>query len=82
MSIRSRIIKAMSASSDVEFLQLLEGIHAADLAEVLETLEEEERTFIFEKLSPEMAADVLVEFDQDERIELIASYSSEEIAQE
>ena len=82
LSIRSRIIKAMSASSDVEFLQLLEGIHAADLAEVLETLEDEERTFIFEKLSPEMAADVLVEFDQDERIELIASYSSEEIAQE
>ena len=82
LSIRSRIIKAMSASSDVEFLQLLEGIHAADLAEVLETFEQEERSLIFEKLSPEMAADVLVEFDQDERIELIASYSSEEIAQE
>lgn len=82
LSIRSRIIKAMSASSDVEFLQLLEGIHAADLAEVLETFEQEERSLIFEKLSPEMAADVLVELDQDERIELIASYSSEEIAQE
>ena len=82
LSIRSRIIKAMSALSDVEFLQLLEGIHAADLAEVLETFEQEERSIIFEKLSPEMAADVLVEFDQDERIELIASYSSEEIAQE
>ena len=82
LSIRSRIIKAMSALSDVEFLQLLEGIHAADIAEVLETFEPEERSFIFEKLSPEMAADVLVEFDQDERAELIASYSSEEIAQE
>ena len=82
LSIRSRIIKAMSALSDVEFLQLLEGIHAADLAEVLETFEQEERSHIFEKLSPEMAADVLVELDQDERIELIASYSSEEIAQE
>ena len=82
LSIRSRIIKAMSALSDVEFLQLIEGIHAADLAEVLETFEQEERSLIFEKLSPEMAADVLVEFDQDERIELIASYSSEEIAQE
>ena len=82
LSIRSRIIKAMSALSDVEFSQLLEGIHAADLAEVLETFEQEERSIIFEKLSPEMAADVLVEFDQDERIELIASYSSEEIAQE
>ena len=82
LSIRSRIIKAMSALSDVEFLQLIEGIHAADLAEVLETFEQEERSLIFEKLSPEMAADVLVELDQDERIELIASYSSEEIAQE
>ena len=82
LSIRSRIIKAMSALSDVEFSQLLEGIHAADLAEVLETFEQEERSLIFEKLSPEMAADVLVELDQDERIELIASYSSEEIAQE
>ncbi len=82
LSIRSRIIKAMSALSDVEFLQLLEGIHAADIAEVLETFEPEDRSLIFEKLSPEMAADVLVEFDQDERAELIASYSSEEIAQE
>ncbi|HBB80659.1 MAG TPA: magnesium transporter [Cryomorphaceae bacterium] len=82
LSVRSRIIKAMSALSDVEFLQLLEGIHAADIAEVLETFEPEERSLIFEKLSPEKAADVLVELDQDERTQLIASYSSEEIAQE
>lgn len=82
LSIRSRIIKAMSALSDVEFLQILEGIHAADIAEVLETFESEERSLIFEKLSPEMAADVLVELDQDERAELVAGYSSEEIAQE
>ena len=82
LSIRSRIIKAMSALSDVEFLQILEGIHAADIAEVLETFESEERTLIFEKLSSEMAADVLVELDQDERAELVAGYSSEEIAQE
>jgi len=82
LSVRSRIIKAMSALSDVEFLQILEGIHAADIAEVLETFESEERTLIFEKLSSEMAADVLVELDQDERAELVAGYSSEEIAQE
>ena len=82
LSIRSRIIKAMSALSDVEFLQIIEGIHAADIAEVLETFESEERSLIFEKLSPEMAADVLVELDQDERAELVAGYSSEEIAQE
>ena len=82
LSIRSRIIKAMSALSDVEFLQILEGIHAADIAEVLETFEPEERSLIFEKLSSEMAADVLVELDQDERAELVAGYSSEEIAQE
>ena len=54
LSVRSRIIKAMSALSDVEFLQLLEGIHAADIAEVLETFEPEERSLIFEKLSPEL----------------------------
>ena len=52
------------------------------MAEVLETFVAEERSAFFEKIDPELAADILVEFDEEERGELVATYSAEEIAQE
>ena len=72
----------MSVHEEAAFATLIEGIHPADIAEVLETFVPEERAQIFEKLDAALAADVLVEFDEEERGELIAAYSSEEIAQE
>lgn len=82
LSIRSRIVTALSTVSEEEFAGVLEGIHPADIAEVLESFEQEERELFFEKLDPELAADILVEFDEEERSEMVATYSSEEIAQE
>ncbi|CAI8408063.1 MAG: magnesium transporter [Schleiferiaceae bacterium] len=82
LSIRARIVTALSTVSEEEFAVVLEGIHPADIAEVLESFEQEERELFFEKLDPELAADILVEFDEEERTEMVATYSSEEIAQE
>lgn len=82
LSIKDRILQALASVSESEFEQILEGIHPADIAEVLESLDREERAHFFEKMHPELAADVLVEFDEEERGEMVATYSSEEIAQE
>lgn len=82
LSIKDRILQALASDSESEFEKFLEGIHPADIAEVLESLEKEQRAQFFEKMHPELAADVLVEFDEEERGEMVATYSSEEIAQE
>ena len=72
MSIRARIVKALGETNEAEFAQIIEGIHPADMAEVLETFVAEERSAFFEKIDPELAADILVEFDEEERGELVA----------
>ena len=82
MSIKARMLKALSVTNEAEFAQIIEGIHPADIAEVLESFNAEERSQFFEKINPELAADIIVEFDEEERGELVATYSSEEIAQE
>ena len=82
LSIKARMLKALSVTNEAEFAQIIEGIHPADMAEVLESFNAEERSQFFEKINPELAADIIVEFDEEERGELVATYSSEEIAQE
>jgi len=82
MSIKARMLKALSVTNEAEFAQIIEGIHPADMAEVLESFNAEERSQFFEKINPELAADIIVEFDEEERGELVATYSSEEIAQD
>ena len=37
------------------------------MAEVLESFNAEERSQFFEKINPELAADIIVEFDEEER---------------
>ncbi len=79
---RQRVIKAMTSASDEEFNALLVGIHAADLAEIIEDLELHEGRSIVERLSHSNAADVLVELDEELRRELLSTYTSDEIASE
>ena len=82
LSIRQRVVKALSSSQDAEFSALVEGIHAADIADVLEELEVFEARSILERLDAVVAADVLVEVDEDLRAALIENYTSEELAHE
>ncbi|MEY2962805.1 MAG: magnesium transporter [Bacteroidota bacterium] len=82
LSIRQRVVKALVASDEAEFNALLEGIHAADIAEIIDELDIEEARSIVERLESEVAADVLVEVDEDLRVYLIENYTTEELAHE
>lgn len=59
---------------------LLENLHPADIAEILEELELEEAKVLFLALQNDTAADVLAEMEDDDRDEFTASLSEEVLA--
>jgi magnesium transporter len=60
----------------------IKDCHHADIAEILDELEFENACFLFELLEDNIAADVLVELEDDLREELLKIHSPKEIAEE
>ncbi|HIA10487.1 MAG TPA: magnesium transporter [Flavobacteriales bacterium] len=58
----------------------MEELHPADIAEILDELNKDEGRALFSILEEEIAADVLVELEEDVRENLLSSLSSKEIA--
>ena len=68
-------------SRDTEALkELIPQVHPADLAELLEELEDEDTLILYHLLPGEFAADVLLEMDEDEQKAFLDKLSDEEIA--
>jgi len=63
-------------------LSSIQDCHPADIAEILDQLEFEDARFLFELLEDNIAADVLVELEDDLRENLLKIHSSKEIAEE
>ena len=82
LNLNDRIVEAAGATDASTFEALMEGIHAADIAEVLETMEVDEVESLLDRLDSERVADVLVEIDEDLRADLLTRYSTEDIAHE
>jgi magnesium transporter len=61
---------------------MITDCHPADIAEILDELEFENACFLFELLEDNIAADVLVELEDDLREELLKIHSPKEIAEE
>jgi len=62
-------------------LDLIEGLHAADIAEILEEQSAKDATAFYALLPDELAADALVELDEDTRERFLENISSEDIAE-
>ncbi len=63
-------------------ITMITDCHPADIAEILDELEFENICFLFELLEDNIAADVLVELEDDLREELLKIHSPKEIAEE
>lgn len=63
-------------------LELIEPLHASDIADIYERISLEEATFLFLLLSSELAADVLIELDEDDRKKLLKALPSDIIAKQ
>lgn len=55
-------------------------LHPADIADILENLEEDEAKYVYEILDEEKAAEALMELDDDFRQSFLKLFSSQEIA--
>jgi sporulation protein YlmC with PRC-barrel domain/CBS domain-containing protein len=61
--------------------KLLEDMHPADLADIVENLGHEDRNAIFNAVDPEVAADLLSEVDPDIQTRIIESLDTEKAAE-
>ena len=82
LSVKDRVAKAVTTTDEGLFANLMEGVHAADIAEVLESWDTSEIESFLDRLDTELVADILVEIDEDIRADLLKSYTSEDIAHE
>lgn len=63
------------------FLDLfLKQNHPADIAEVLEKLEEDEAFYVFKRCDSELQSSILVEFDEEFQADLISRFQMKEIS--
>ncbi len=77
----SQVRSIIQKQDQTAAIELLQDLHPADIAELYQTLDLEEAEYIFMLLSPEIAADVLAEVDDDDRMKLLRHLPPELIAQ-
>ncbi len=77
-----RIRDAILAEEKDYLYQVINELYAADLAEVIDDLNHEEAKYFYKLLDRQEAAEVLMELEEDVRERLLASFSTQEIAQE
>lgn len=65
-----------------ELEALLQDIHFADIAEIMNDLQDEQAIYIFNLLDSEKTAEILLELDEEVREVILRSLSAKEIAEE
>jgi len=78
-----REIELLIQAKDNQQLEvLLNDMHHADFAEILDEIDIDEATYIFKVLNSEKTAEILLELDDDLRENILNRLSSKEIAEE
>ena len=76
------ISNLISNKKNKEIKKLVDGIHYADLAEIINELESTERIYLIKIIDSDKTSDVLTEVDEDVRDEILKTLSEKEIAGE
>lgn len=72
----------IKSKNDQQLEVLLNDMHHADIAEILDELDFDEATYIFKVLDSEKTAEILLELDEDLRENILSRLSPKEIAEE
>ena len=69
--------------SKAEFIlkNIIRDLHPADIAEILDHLDEEERNYVFQILDTEMASDVILELDDASREDILENLDETQISE-
>lgn len=76
----SELRAIIAARDDKAALAMIDDLHPADIAEIYEELTIEEAKYLYMILDPELASDVLVELEEDDREQFLKALPAEEIA--
>ena len=77
-----QIEQLIKSKDDQQLEVLLNDLHHADIAEILEKLDFNEATYIFKVLDSDKTAEILLELDEDLRENILSRLSPKEIAEE
>ena len=72
----------IEVGDNTSILTLLEEVHHADIAEILDEISTEEATYLIKLLDSEKTSEALMELDEDYREEILDNLSPQEIADE
>lgn len=72
----------IQSKNDQQLEVLLNDLHHADIAEILDQLDFDEATYIFKVLDSEKTAEILLELEDDVRENILRGLSAKEIAEE
>jgi magnesium transporter len=72
----------IQSKNDQQLEVLLNDLHHADIAEILDELDFDEATYIFKVLDSEKTAEILLELEDDLRLKILSRLSPKEIAEE
>jgi magnesium transporter len=78
----TEIEQLISENKAQELLLLLDDIHFADIAEIMEELDDHGAAYIFNTLDSEKTAEILLELDDEVREKILRNLSPKEIAEE
>ncbi len=74
--------KFIEQKNNAKIIPLLEGLHAADLAEILDQLDFEDALYVIRLLESDVTADIIAELDDDLKEKILENLSAKEIAEE
>ena len=77
-----RVEHLIANERDKELQLFLDDYHYADIAEILDELNEDQALYIIKLLDSDTTADVLMELDEDIREKVLENLSAKEIAEE
>jgi magnesium transporter len=76
----SELKAIIEAKDEKAALNMMSDLHPADIAEIYEELNIEATTYLYMLLDPEIASDVLVELEDDDRERFLRSLPADQIA--
>ncbi|MFN3756524.1 MAG: magnesium transporter [Flavobacterium sp.] len=77
-----QIENLIQQGSEQELYDLLNDVHYADVAEIMEELDDHEAAYIFNLLDSEKTSEILMELDEEVREKILRNLSPKEIAEE
>ena len=77
-----KVSQLISKGKNSEIKKIVHGFHYADLAEIIDSLEENQRIYLIKLIDSDKTSDVLTELDDDVREKILKTLSAKEIAGE